>query len=69
MQEFAESVDKFLSFNEYKILDGKGRISKQQADQKTLAEYEEFNKTQVIESDFEKEVKKILAGKENERKQ
>lgn len=66
MKEFAESVDKFLSFNEYKILDGKGRISKEQADQKALREYEEFNKTQVIESDFEKEVKKMLGGKKKD---
>ena len=26
MEQFAESVDKFLSFNEYKVLDGKGQI-------------------------------------------
>ncbi|MBU0731887.1 virulence RhuM family protein [Patescibacteria group bacterium] len=60
MKEFAKSVDKFLSFNEYKILDGKGQISKTRADKKAIAEYKEFNKTQKIESDFEKEVKKIL---------
>lgn len=64
MEEFTESVNKFLSFNEYKILDDKGKISKQQADQKALGEYEEFNKTQKIESDFEKEMKNILKGKE-----
>ena len=60
MEEFAQAVDKFLSFNEYKILDNKGKISKEKADQKALAEYEEFNKHQPIESDFDKEVKKIL---------
>ena len=64
MEKFAESVNKFLSFNEYKILDSKGQISKQQADQKALGEYEEFNKTQKIESDFEKEMKNVLKGKE-----
>ena len=64
MEKFAESVNKFLSFNEYKILDDKGKISKQQADQKALSEYEEFNKTQTIESDFEKEMKNVLKGKE-----
>ena len=67
MVEFARSVDKFLSFNEYKILDGKGQLSKERADKKALAEYQEFNKTQKIESDFEKEVKKLLeANKEQD---
>lgn len=60
MAEFASSVDNFLSFNEYRILDGKWQISKSQAEKKALAEYNEFNKTQKIESDFEKEMKKIL---------
>jgi hypothetical protein len=60
MHEFAESVDKFLTFNEYKVLDGKGRISAEDAKEKAIGEYKEFNKTQKIESDFEKEVKKIL---------
>ena len=60
MAEFAESVNKFLSFNEYRILDGKWQISKSEAEKKALAEYAEFNKTQKIDSDFEKEMKKIL---------
>lgn len=60
MEEFVASVNKFLSFNEYKILEGKGSISKEQADEKALAEYSIYNKTQPIESDFDKEVKKIL---------
>lgn len=60
MKKFAESVDKFLAFNEYKILDGKGKISAEKARNKAVAEYQEFNKHQKIESDFEKEVKKVL---------
>jgi hypothetical protein len=60
MSEFAESVDKFLTFNEYKVLDNKGRISALDAQEKAIGEYKEFNKTQKIESDFEKEVKKLL---------
>jgi hypothetical protein len=60
MKQFAESVDKFLSFNEYKILKDKGSISKSQAEKKAISEYREFNKTQKIESDFDKEVKKYL---------
>jgi len=61
MEEFAESVNKFLTFNEYKILDGKGKISKADADAKAVSEYKEFNKHQQIESDFDKQVKKIIA--------
>lgn len=62
MQEFAESVNEFLAFRKYDILpDGnKGKISKKQADAKAEAEYDEFNRTQLIESDFDKEVKKLL---------
>ncbi len=66
MEEFAESVDKFLTFNEYKILDGKGHISKTVADEKAISEYKEFNKHQSIESDFDKQVKKIIAENKSE---
>lgn len=58
MEQLAESVNKFLSFNEYKILQGKGKISKLQADKKAINEYNEFNKTQKIISDFDKQLKK-----------
>ncbi len=60
MEAFAESVNKFLAFNEYKITGGKGKISMSHAEKKALQEYDEFNKTQKIESDFEKEIKKML---------
>jgi hypothetical protein len=63
MQQLAESVNKFLTFNEYKILQGKGKISKLQADKKAAKEYDEFNKTQKIISDFDKEIKKIAKKK------
>ncbi|WP_428230674.1 virulence RhuM family protein [Flavobacterium sp.] len=59
MEQLATSVNKFLSFNEYKILEGKGKISKIQADKKAIKEYDEFNKTQKIISDFDKEIKQI----------
>jgi len=59
MQGLADSVDKFLTFNEYKVLEGKGRISKLQAEKKAIQEYETFNKTQKIISDFDKEIKKL----------
>ncbi|MDN4264267.1 RhuM family protein [Citrobacter freundii] len=63
MESFAESVNKFLAFNEYRILDGFGTVSRQQAEQKAFAEYEKFNKQQRIESDFDREVKKLLQNK------
>lgn len=64
MESLANSVNKFLEFNEYKILENKGSISRVEAEQKAFSEYEEFNKIQKIESDFDKEMKKIL--KKNE---
>jgi hypothetical protein len=60
MKDLAESVDKFLNFNEYKILEGKGEISKKDAEDKAFREYNIFNKTQEIESDFDKMTKKVL---------
>ena len=60
MQELANAVDKFLSFNEFRILEGKGKITKEKADQKALEEYAQFNKTQKLESDFDKMTKKLL---------
>ena len=63
MESFAESVNKFLAFNEYRILEGFGTVSRQQAEQKAFAEYEKFNKQQRIESDFDREVKKLLQNK------
>ncbi|AIJ37048.1 virulence RhuM family protein [Flavobacterium psychrophilum] len=63
MEQLATSVNKFLSFNDYKILQGKGVISKIQADKKAIKEYDTFNKTQKIISDFDKVVKGLEKGK------
>lgn len=60
MEEFAKSVDEFLAFRRYEILHGKGRVSRKAALQKAEAEYDIFNKTQKIDSDFDKAVKKML---------
>lgn len=62
MEEFAASVNEFLAFRRYDILKDKGRVSKQTALKKAEAEYEAFNKTQKITSDFDKEVKKMLGN-------
>ena len=60
MEQFAASVNKFLTFNDYKILPDKGKISAVQAKKKTEEEYDIFNKTQHIDSDFDKEVRGLL---------
>jgi hypothetical protein len=59
MESLANSVDKFLNFNEFKILEGKGAKSHQQAISKAGKEYDQFNKTQKIISDFDKQIKKL----------
>ena len=60
MKQFASSVNEFISFRRYQILPDKGKISKAMADEKADAEYEIFNKSQKIDSDFDKEVRKML---------
>jgi hypothetical protein len=59
MKELSNSIDNFLSFNDFKILETKGKVSHKKALQKAHNEYEEFNKTQKIESDFDKFIKTI----------
>ncbi|CAM3206104.1 virulence RhuM family protein [Empedobacter stercoris] len=67
MESLANSVDKFLNFNEFKVLEGKGTKSHKQAIAKAEKEYDQFNKTQKIVSDFDKAIKKLTQkGKNNE---
>ena len=65
MEQFAASVNEFLAFRRYEILPdhSKGLISHEQAKKKAESEYIEFNKTQKIVSDFDKEVNQLLEGK------
>lgn len=60
MEEFAESVNAFLEFRRYDILKNKGKVSHKEAQDKAYAEYDIFNKTQKIESDFDKAIKAML---------
>ena len=60
MEEFAASVNEFLSFRRYKILEGKGKISHKAAIEKAETEYDAFNKYQKITSDFDRAVQKML---------
>lgn len=59
MQDFAASIDEFLRFNRYEILEGYGAISHSAAKKKAIDEYKEFNKHQKIVSDFDREILKI----------
>ena len=60
MEDFSISINEFLAFRKYDILEGKGSISKKKADEKAKSEYDEFNKTQKINSDFDKQIKKMI---------
>ena len=62
MREFADSINEFLAFLRYEILHDKGKNSRKTAEEKAFAEYDIFNKTQKIESDFDKETEKYLKG-------
>lgn len=59
MEDFSRSIDAFLSFRQYKILSGKGTISRKTALQKAHHEYDKFNETQKINSDFDQFIKKL----------
>ncbi len=54
MQDLADSIDRFLAFQDYELLEGHGQITRQVAKEKARSEYAIFNKTQKINSDFEK---------------
>ena len=60
MEQFAASVNKFLSFNDYRILPNKGTVSAKEAKEKAEAEYDLFNPTQRIDSDFDKEIRGLF---------
>lgn len=65
MEQFASSVNEFLAFRRYEVLPdkSKGKISRQEAWEKAHKEYDVFNRTQAIHSDFDEVVKELL-GKE-----
>lgn len=63
MSQFSASVNEFLTFRKYQILPDKGKISAAQAKKKAEEEYDIFNKTQRIDSDFDKEIRGLLDNK------
>lgn len=60
MEQFAASVNEFLTFRRYALLPDKGTISREMADQKAEAEYQLFNPTQHIDSDFDKHIRDLF---------
>ena len=63
MEQFSASVNEFLAFRRYQILPDKGKISAAEAKQKAENEYDIFNKTQRIDSDFDKEIRGVFGNK------
>lgn len=62
MEQFAASVNEFLTFRRYALLPDKGRISRDEAERKAEEEYRLFNPTQQIDSDFDKEIRELFEG-------
>ena len=60
MEQFSASVNEFLAFRRYQILPDKGKFSAAEAKQKAENEYDIFNRTQHIDSDFDKEIRGML---------
>lgn len=60
MAQFSASVNEFLTFRRYQILPDKGRVSAAEAKAKAESEYDIFNKTQRIDSDFDKQIRGML---------
>ena len=63
MKQFSDSVNEFLTFRRYQILPDKAYISAVQAKAKAEQEYEIFNRTQIIDSDFDKQIRNGLKSK------
>ncbi|MGN1106428.1 MAG: RhuM family protein, partial [Huintestinicola sp.] len=66
MEEFEASVNEFLAFRRYEILKDNGKISRRQANDKAESEYDIFNRTQPIVSDFDKALKELTEKREGE---
>lgn len=61
MEEFSASINQFLTFRRYEVLPDKGKVSMKAAQNKAFAEYDEFNKTQKIVSDFDRSIKHLVS--------
>ncbi len=63
MEQFAASVNEFLTFRRYALLPDKGKISREMADKKAEEEYNLFNPMQQIDSDFDKQIRELMGDK------
>ena len=63
MAQFAASVNEFLTFRRYSLLPDKGRVTREEADRKAEQEYNLFNPSQQIDSDFDKEIRGLFDNK------
>ena len=68
MEDWIEKLDAFLKFNDYEILNNAGSISAEVAKQLAGDHYEKFRPIQdkKFKSDFDKAVKGLTKGKDNE---
>jgi hypothetical protein len=64
MKDWVEKLDSFLRFNEKDILQDSGKISHEAAVELAENEYEKYRGIQdrLLESDFDREVKKLLTS-------
>ena len=60
MEQFAASVNEFLTFRRYALLPDKGKVTREEADKKAEEEYRLFDPTQCIDSDFDKEIRGLF---------
>lgn len=62
MRDWVEKLDAFLKFNEYEILQDAGKVSAEVAKRLAEQQYEKFRvlQDQSYESDFDKEVRKVI---------
>lgn len=63
MRDWIDKLDAFLKFNDYDVLTDAGKVSAEVAKALALKEFEKFRvgQDQVFESDFDKEIKKIIS--------
>jgi hypothetical protein len=65
MKDWVKKLDSFLQFNETEILQNAGKISHEMAEKLAISEYEKYRMIQdrSYESDFDREIKKIIKEK------
>jgi hypothetical protein len=68
MKDWVEKLDAFLKFNEKEILQDSGKISHEVAIALAENEYEKYKVYQdrLFQSDFDREVKKLLESKKKD---